>query len=139
MSETGPVMLYDGVCALCTSATQFVLKRDKGGHFRFAALQGELAKSVLSRHGKQIDALDTFYLVLHLNTDREQMLERSTAALHVLRRLPWPWPMWFPFIIVPRWLRDAVYNGVARYRYRVFGKHELCMLPAPEWRERFLD
>ena len=127
------------VCALCTSVTQFVLKRDDHGMFRFAPLQGEVAKVILTRHQKRVEDLDTFYLVLESNSNNERLMERSTAALHVARLLRWPWPILFSLVIVPRFIRDGVYDLIARYRYRMFGKHDLCILPESEWHERFLD
>ena len=138
--STNPIILYDGVCALCNGIVRFVLKRDRADWFRFASLQSNLAREILSRHGLNPDDLDTFYLVLENGQPGEQILSRSDAAMRVLAELKgWPGVVAALMKIVPRFLRDLVYNLVARSRYRVFGKYDVCPLPAPGDRHKFLD
>ena len=138
--STNPIILYDGVCALCNGLVRFVLKRDRADWFRFASLQSNLAREILSRHGLNPDDLDTFYLVLENGQPGEQILSRSDAAMRVLAELKgWPSVVAALMKIVPRFLRDFVYKLVARSRYRLFGKYDVCPLPAPGDRHKFLD
>jgi len=135
-----PVLLYDGVCGLCNRLVQFVLRHDRGGVCRFASLQSRLADEILARHGADAADLDTVYAVLNCDAPGESLLARSDAVLFVLAGLGGRWRVaGFFFKLLPRVVRDFVYNFVARRRYRVFGRSEVCVLPAPENRDRFLD
>jgi len=118
---------------------QFILKRDVNGRFRFASLQSEFAETLLKRHGADSRDLDTFYVVIDYGQPGERVLMRSDAILHVVKTLGGIWALAGVGRILPRGLRDGMYKLVARNRYRVFGKHESCMLPAPEHRGKFLD
>lgn len=126
------VILYDGECGLCDRLVQWVLTRDRDGRFRFAALQSEWAQAALRRHGRPTSDFDTMVLI-----EGEQISLRSTAALRVLRGLPW-WRWAYGFIIVPRPIRDVVYGWIAERRKRWFPAPAACGLPKPEWRERFI-
>ena len=128
------ILLFDGVCNLCTATVRWVLPRDPDGHFRFASLQSEVGKKLLTEAGGNPDELDSVVLL-----EDGELWERSTAALRVARRLKAPWPLLYTFILVPRPIRNWVYDKVALYRYRVFGRKEECMIPHPGVRERFLD
>ncbi|MCB0568945.1 MAG: thiol-disulfide oxidoreductase DCC family protein [Phaeodactylibacter sp.] len=128
-----PILLFDGVCNLCNSSVQFIIRRDPAGVFRFASLQSETAREMLAGSDKKIQALSTVILYEH-----GKWRLKSDAALHIVRRLPGLWPLLYVFILIPRPLRDAVYDWVARNRYRWFGKKEQCMIPRPEWRGRFI-
>ena len=132
-------MLYDGVCGLCNRLVQFILKRDRNHRFLFASLQSELAETLLKRHGEDAHDLDTFYVVIDHDKPGERVLMRSDAILHVVRTLGGIWSMASVGSVLPKVIRDAMYGLVARNRYRVFGKHESCMLPSPEHRAKFLD
>lgn len=137
--RSGPIVLYDGVCALCNGLVRFVLARDRDGIFRFASLQGALARDTLARHGRNPDDLDTLVVVLDPGSPDERLLDRSTAALFVLQRLSGIWRVAGRVVAwVPPALRDAVYRAIARTRYRTFGKYEVCPLPPPGVRDRFL-
>ncbi|GAB4487659.1 MAG: thiol-disulfide oxidoreductase DCC family protein [Saprospiraceae bacterium] len=129
-----PILLFDGVCNLCNASVQWVLKRDRNGIFKFAALQSEIGQRLLQQFGFSQENFDTVVLV-----DGEKVFTRSDAPLEIARRLGGLWSLFFVFKIIPRFLRDAVYNWVARNRYRWFGRREECMLPRPEWKNRFLD
>ena len=129
-----PILLFDGVCNLCNHSVQFVIKRDKDGLFRFAALQSDIGKSVLVKHQLSTVSLDTVVLI-----DQGKAYTRSSAALHVLRHLGSPWSILTVFLLLPKGLRDMVYNFIAKNRYRWFGKEESCMIPTPELKNRFLD
>ena len=132
-------MLYDGVCGLCNHLVQFILKRDQNNRFLFASLQSEFAATLLKRHGADARDLDTFYVVIDHGKPGERVLMRSDAILHVVKTLGGIWTLASVGRILPRAIRDAMYRLVARNRYRVFGKHESCMLPSPEHRAKFLD
>jgi predicted DCC family thiol-disulfide oxidoreductase YuxK len=128
------IVLFDGVCNLCNGAVVFIIKRDPQGLFRFATLQSDAPESLLRRIGARRDALpDSMALI-----ERGSVYARSTAALRIARRLRFPWPLLYALIIVPRPLRDWIYDLVARRRYHWFGKRAECMVPTPELRRRFL-
>jgi predicted DCC family thiol-disulfide oxidoreductase YuxK len=127
------VILFDGVCNMCSGAVRFIFKRDPGGVFRFAFLQSETGKDLLEKGGLRQGALDTFVLIEH-----GRYYTKSTAALRVARRLRGLWPLLFALIAVPRPIRDAVYGWIAANRYRWFGRKSECTLPSPELKQRFL-
>ena len=133
IDQLSSVILFDGVCNLCSGAVQFVIERDPAARFRFATLQSPVAARLMesTRIG---DRLDSIVLV-----EDGRVWTQSTAALRIARRLRFPWPVAYAMIVVPRSLRDWIYNLVARNRYRWFGKREACMVPTPALRARFLD
>lgn len=112
--------MFDGVCNLCNGLVQFIIRRDPHARLHFAAMTSFSADTlVLLEHGRRYD--------------------RSDAVLRILRQLRAPWPLLFVFIVVPRPIRDWMYDVVARRRYRWFGRRETCMVPTPELRARFLE
>ncbi|MFD1136070.1 thiol-disulfide oxidoreductase DCC family protein [Paenibacillus urinalis] len=129
------IVLIDGVCHLCQGITKWIIQRDSEGVFYFASLQSEVGRRLLEQGGLSVDALDTFVYI-----EKGRYHTRSTAALKVARRLKFPYYLAYGFIIVPKFIRDIVYNFIARNRYRWFGRdgEDACMLPTPEIRERFL-
>ncbi|MCZ7590921.1 MAG: DCC1-like thiol-disulfide oxidoreductase family protein [Kiritimatiellae bacterium] len=128
-----PVILFDGECNLCNATVRFVLRHERRPWCRFAALQSESGRAFLIKGGKSPACLDTFYLW------REGvLLERSDAALAVARALRWPWRGAAIFRVLPRAFRDALYNFVARNRFRWFGRHEFCVMPSGAPEDRFL-
>jgi predicted DCC family thiol-disulfide oxidoreductase YuxK len=130
----GPILLFDGVCNLCNGAVQFIIRRDPCGRFRFAALQSDAAKALLQSAGAGAGGLpDSMVLI-----EDGRLYTRSSAALRVARHLRFPWPLVRVFWIVPRPLRNWMYDFVARHRYRWFGRRDQCMLPTPELQARFL-
>jgi predicted DCC family thiol-disulfide oxidoreductase YuxK len=141
LSDTppNPIVLYDGVCGLCNRLVQFLLKHDYNDRFRFASLQSEFTSALLVRHGLNPHDLDTVYVVKHFGLPDEALLARSDAILFMLVTLGGIWKLGGVGRVLPRGLRDFVYKIVARNRYRVFGKHESCMLPEPKHRAKFLD
>jgi predicted DCC family thiol-disulfide oxidoreductase YuxK len=140
MSTAGPILFYDGVCGLCNTLVQFLLKHDKHGRLRFASLQSDFAEKVLRRHGFDPKDLDTLHVVENYEQPNERLLQRSDAVLRAGRELGGHWSVLAAIAkIVPRSLRDIAYRFVAQNRYRAFGKYETCMLPDPDQRSRFLD
>ncbi len=129
-----PLLLFDGVCNLCSGAVQWVLRHDRAGRFRFASLQGAYARKLLQQANRQEEPLQTVLLYVE-----GRLLSRSDAILELMRLLGPPWSIFAVFKILPRRWRDALYDFIARRRYRWFGKKEQCWVPRPEWRERFLD
>lgn len=126
-------MLFDGVCNLCNGTVDFIIDRDPQARFRFAALQSDSARPLLARCGLPAQFLDNIVLV-----EDGACYLRSAAALRIARGLRFPWPLLYAFVLVPRPLRDAVYDWVARNRYRWFGKRASCRMPTPALRARFL-
>ena len=140
MAGANPIILYDGVCGLCNRLVQFLLKHDREGRLRFAALQSDFAEKVLRRHGFDPKDLDTVHVVENYDQPDERVLQRSDAILRAGRELGGLWGASSSISrVVPRPLRDLVYRLVATNRYRMFGKFDSCMLPDPNQRSRFLD
>jgi predicted DCC family thiol-disulfide oxidoreductase YuxK len=135
-----PLILYDGVCGLCNRLNQFVLRRDRGGVFRFASLQSPLGHRILARHGASVTDLDTVYVVIDHDLPGERLLPRSDAVVFVGRQLGGIWRVLAAaFGLLPRPVRDWAYSIVARRRYRVFGRFDACPMPSAANRNRFLD
>jgi predicted DCC family thiol-disulfide oxidoreductase YuxK len=131
--DAGPIVLFDGVCNLCSGVVRFLVPRDPDGVLRFASLQSPVGQALLERFDLPTEAFDSFVLV-----DGEDCHTKSAAALRVARRLDAPWSWLWTARVVPRPLRDAVYDLVAATRYDVFGRTDRCMVPEPGVRERFL-
>jgi predicted DCC family thiol-disulfide oxidoreductase YuxK len=129
-----PILLFDGVCNLCNGFVQWVIERDPEARFRFAALQSEAGQRLLERHGLPTEGFETFVLV-----EDGEYYTKSTAALRMLRRLGLPYSLASPLVVVPRFVRDRVYEFVAAHRYEWFGRREQCMVPPPDLEDRFLD
>jgi len=134
------VILYDGVCGLCNGVVKFLLPRDRGKRLRFAALQGAYAAAALARHGIVLPpgAPESIVLIDQPGTADERLYFRSEAALRIAAALPGVWRLSGLFRLVPRVVRDWVYDRVARSRYRIFGRYDACPMPTPESRSRFL-
>jgi predicted DCC family thiol-disulfide oxidoreductase YuxK len=128
-----PVILFDGFCNLCNSSVQFVIERDPNQIFRFASLQSDFAKEYLIQFQISPTSLDSFILI-----EDHKVYTRSTAALRVAKKLNRLWPWLYAFIIVPPFIRNAVYNYIAKNRYKWFGKKERCWMPTPALKSRFL-
>jgi len=128
------IILFDGLCNLCSSAVTFIIKRDKKNVFRFASLQSARGKELLDTF--DIDPVKTDSLIL---ISKEKAYLRSSAALRIARGLNGGYPLLSGFLILPEFLRDGIYDFIARNRYNWFGKKESCMIPTPEVKSKFLD
>jgi len=128
------IILFDGVCNLCNSSVQFIIKRDKKNQFLFASLQGRTGQEYLRKFNLPADTFNSFLLV-----EDDHYYTRSTSALRIARSLSGGWPLMYAFMIVPRFIRDAVYNLIAQNRYKWFGKREACWVPTPDLKKKFLD
>lgn len=125
-----PVVLFDGLCGFCDGAVQLLLKLDRRGVLRFAPLQGETAAPWVARVPAGTDSI--------LLVEGDRVTWRSEAALRIAGHLGWPWRAAVALRIVPRFLRDAVYDAIARARYRLAGRRQACRMPTPGERARFL-
>jgi predicted DCC family thiol-disulfide oxidoreductase YuxK len=130
-----PLYFFDGQCVLCSRFVAFCLKRDPGGRLKFASAQSDLGQRVILALGLPGDTLDRTILLL----EDGEVHSRSTAALRALRHLTGPARWLYPLILVPTFLRDPVYDVVARNRIRWFGRLDSCLVPTPQTRDRFID
>jgi predicted DCC family thiol-disulfide oxidoreductase YuxK len=133
-----PVLLYDGVCGFCNWAVQTILRFDRNGTLRFAALDSDFARVIIDRH-PPIRDIDSVVFVENPGRAAERVAVRSEAALRVADYLGGPWKLLNAFRAMPAPLRNRLYDGFAGIRYRVFGKHDSCPVPPPEVRARFVD
>lgn len=129
-----PVLLFDGVCNLCAGSVQFIIKRDPEARVKFASLQSEQGKKLLSVHSLPANQLKSLVFI-----ENGKAYTRSTGALKVARYLNGAWPVLYIFMIIPRFIRDVVYDWVARNRYKWFGEKTECWMPTPALKARFLD
>ncbi|HBR55402.1 MAG TPA: thiol-disulfide oxidoreductase [Flavobacteriaceae bacterium] len=127
------IILFDGVCNLCNNSVTFVIKRDTKDVFRFTALQEEPGQTLIKKHG--IDPAETDSIIL---VSGDKAYTKSTAALKIACHLGGGYPLLYAFMIVPKFIRNWVYDYVAKNRYRWYGKKESCMIPTPELRSKFL-
>jgi predicted DCC family thiol-disulfide oxidoreductase YuxK len=129
-----PVILFDGVCNYCNSMVQFIIRHDKQQKFLFAPLQSDAGRQLLQAYQLPEKDFNSFVLI-----DQNKTYLRSSASLQVLKKLPLYWKWTQVFWIVPLFIRDGIYNFIARNRYKWFGKKETCMIPSPEVKMRFLQ
>lgn len=134
MEQKNPIILFDGVCNLCNSSVQFVLKHDTNKIFRFASLQSTTGQALLKEYNLSQTAFNSFVLI-----KEGKVFLKSTAALMVARQLEGAIKSLYWFIIIPPFIRNAVYNIIAKNRYKWFGKQDSCMMPTPELQSRFLN
>lgn len=133
-----PVMLYDGVCGFCSSSVQTIIKLDKKAIIKFAALQSQFGESAKLRH-PEIANIDSVVLLETVDRDLEKAFVRSDAVLRIAHYLGGIWHITKLGYLVPRSIRDFLYDSFAKHRYKIFGKHDSCMIPSPEIRARFID
>lgn len=131
--STEPIILFDGICNFCNSAVNFTIKRDKNKTIKFTPLQSEVGKALIKEYGFPENDMSSFLLI-----ENGKLYNKSTAALKVCRHLKGLWPFCYVFIIVPAFIRNAVYDFIAKNRYKWFGQKEECMVPTPDVRARFL-
>ncbi|WP_206859980.1 thiol-disulfide oxidoreductase DCC family protein [Lysobacter changpingensis] len=129
----GAVIVFDGVCVLCNGWVRFLLRHDRRGRYRFAAMQGESGRALLFAHGLDADDPASFLLI-----EENAAWTDTDAIVRVLSGLGGAWRLAALLRVLPRGVRDRLYRGIARNRYRMFGRHEHCMIPAPEQAARFL-
>lgn len=128
------IVLFDGVCNFCNGSVNFIITHDAENYFKFAPLQSDVAQSLLEKY--DIDKAETDSVIL---IENETAYTHSTAALRIARKLDGAWSWFYALIVVPKPVCDFFYKLFAKYRYRLFGKTEACMMPTPEIRERFIS
>lgn len=130
------IILYDGICGLCSHFVRFVAPRSP--KFLFAPLQSSFAATALKRHGVTASECSAVYLIRGFQTSAESLLSRSCAILYVCRVIGWPWRTFTLMQALPVRVLDFFYAIVARWRYRIFGRSNACDLPQTRDRDRFL-
>lgn len=130
------IILFDGVCKFCHSSVQFVIKRDDNNRFVFCPIQSTKGQQLINQFGLSEIGLTSMILI---DEEKNRSYIKSTAALHIARQLNMPWPLLFAFIILPRFIRDRVYEFIGSHRYQWFGKFDSCWIPDNESRKKFID
>ena len=127
------IVLFDGVCNFCNSAVNFIIKHDRANRFKFAPLQSEIGQELTAKYkiGEDVDSV--------ILVEDDQAFTHSTAGLRIARGLGGVWSLAYVLIIIPAAVRDWFYRLFARYRYRLFGKKDMCMMPTPDVKERFIS
>lgn len=128
------VVLFDGVCNFCSASIHFIIKHDNKNYFKFATLQSEKAKALVSNFNVSISTNNSILLI-----EKNKIYNKSTAALRIAKKLNNGYSLLYIFIIVPVFIRNAIYDYVAKNRYKWFGKKEVCMLPSAEIRSKFIS
>jgi len=127
------LLLFDGICNLCNGAVLFIIRRDNAGKITFASLQSELGRDHLVRNGLDPDTLHSIIVI-----ENGILFQKSDAVLRIVARMDGAWPWLRIFRMIPRFLRDALYDLVAHFRYKILGKKDACMIPTPELKRRFV-
>ncbi|MCH6200230.1 thiol-disulfide oxidoreductase DCC family protein [Aquiflexum sp. LQ15W] len=127
------IILFDGVCNLCNNAVDFIIRRDKNDCFKFGALQDNATKIILKEYKINQDYIDSIILIRG-----DLVFYKSKAALEIARNLESPWPAMYIFNVVPAFIRDPIYDWIARNRYKWFGKKETCRIPSTKEKQKFL-
>ena len=128
------IILFDGVCNLCNGFVNFIIQRDKKNSFQFGSLQSAKVQELLKQYNYTSTQMSTVILL-----ENEKIHTQSTAVIKIAKQLGGIWALFNAFIIVPRFIRDFLYNLVARHRYRLFGRRDACMIPGSEWNAKFIE
>ena len=134
MIQDNKIILFDGVCNLCNSSVQYVIKRDKGNVYRFAALQSEIGKKLAEERGIDTSQVDSIILI----EPGVAYYTKSTAALKIAQSFGGVWQLASVFEWIPEKIRDWVYDYIAKNRYKWYGRKDACMIPTPELKSKFL-
>ncbi|MEE8380972.1 MAG: DCC1-like thiol-disulfide oxidoreductase family protein [Thermodesulfobacteriota bacterium] len=126
------LIIFDGLCNLCNWTVNFVIKRDKKSIFNFTTCQSDAGKQILTADGLDIGEVSTVYLI-----ENKTVYDKSTAVLRILKKLPFPWYLAYLLIVIPKRVRDYIYNLVARNRYRWFGIRNGCSIPNKKNKKNF--
>ncbi|RVD65894.1 DUF393 domain-containing protein [Mesorhizobium sp. M7A.F.Ca.ET.027.03.2.1] len=128
------LIVFDGVCVLCSGFVRMVVRLDRQGRFRFATAQSPFGETLFRKHGLRTDSYETNLVLID-----GVAFTRLDSFVAVMAELGWPWRAAKTLLLLPRPLRDWLYDRVARNRYALFGRKDSCEVPSPELRERFLD
>lgn len=126
-------ILFDGVCNFCNASINFIIDRDSKGIFKFAALQSEVGQELLNKFGLKTSNFDSIVAI-----DGDNVYQKSDAALEIARKMDGIWKIFYVFKIIPNFLRNPIYDLVAKNRYRIFGRTDACRIPTPALKARFL-
>ncbi len=129
-----PIILFDGICNFCNSAVNFTIKRNTKANILFAPMQSAAGQKLLQQHDLPLDDMQSFIFI-----ENGVVYKQSTAALKVCRHLKGLWPLCYGLIIIPKFIRDGIYNWIAKNRYKWFGVRQQCMIPSPDVKTRFLN
>lgn len=133
MHEDHPIVLFDGMCHFCNGVVNFLIRQDTKKILRFAAMQSAAGKKILEAYG-----FDDNYTKSFIFIENGKAYKKSTAGLKLYGKLPWYWKWSQLFWIVPKFIRDGVYEFISNNRYKWFGKRQTCRVPTPEERKRFI-
>ena len=134
LEKNKQLILFDGVCNLCDASVQYVIKHDKNDLFRYTTLQGEVGQAIIKKYGVDTDKMDSILLY----SPENGISYKSTAALKIASKLGFPMHLMVVFLIVPAFIRNWVYDYIAKNRYKWYGKKEECMIPTKELKSKFL-
>ena len=126
------IVMFDGVCNLCSFGVQFIIRHDKNAYFHFTSLQSDAGKALLEKH--KLENIDSIVFM-----QDETFFTYSTAVIEITKHLDGKWKYFAIFQYIPKIIRDFMYKFIAKYRYRVFGRKDVCMVPTPENKRRFLE
>lgn len=131
-------ILFDGVCNFCNASINFIIDRDSKGIFKFAALQSEVGQALLKEFGLKTSDSESRTFDSIVAIEGGKVYQKSDAALEITHRMDGIWKIFYVFKIIPTFLRNPIYDLVARNRYRIFGRTDACRIPTPELKARFL-
>jgi predicted DCC family thiol-disulfide oxidoreductase YuxK len=132
--ENSSIVLFDGVCNFCNSSVNFIIRHDKKKRYKFAALQSDIGRVLSEKNAIDQSKIDSIILV-----ENGKVFIKSSAILRISQHLNYLYPLFFGFVIIPKFIRDRVYDFIAKNRYKWFGKKETCMIPSPEIKSRFIS
>lgn len=127
------LLLFDGLCNLCNGSVNFILKRDKKGKFKFASLQSDIGKELCKQYDIDTSIVDSIILIKN-----DKVFIKSDSVLEILKDLPIGWRIFRIGIILPKPIRDYLYDLIAKHRYRIFSKKDECPIPSKDVQDRFL-
>ena len=136
--EVKMTILFDGVCNFCNASINFIIDRDSKGIFKFAALQSEVGQELLKKFGLKTNDSESRTFDSIVAIDGYKVYQKSDATLEIARRMDGIWKIFYVFKIIPAFLRNPVYDLVAKNRYRIFGRTDACRIPTPKLKARFL-
>ncbi|WP_144393354.1 thiol-disulfide oxidoreductase DCC family protein [Pleionea sediminis] len=134
LTENDSVILFDGVCKLCNAWSHFIIKHDKQYRFKLASVQSPEGRQLLQHFDYSLDEYETMLVI-----DKKTCLEKSDAFFYVMSQLGSPWRALLLFKVIPKRLRDWLYDRIALNRYQLFGKYDQCLLPTPDHNKRYLN
>jgi predicted DCC family thiol-disulfide oxidoreductase YuxK len=133
LNKINNILIFDGLCNLCNGSVNFILKRDKEGKIKFASLQSEIGIELTTKYNIDTNIVDSIILIKN-----NEVFVKSSAVLEILKDMPIGWRVFRIGIILPKFIRDWMYDVIAKYRYRIFGKKDECSIPPKNVQDRFL-